>query len=260
MNSKAIFLFAFIAIFAGAFTLFATEDEPEVKPVAVPPEPKVNMWIAGAEIDIAEHITHENFDLIIVPLSEAQSHGISASYELNIPEGSISKSKIMPGETVTQNHVVTPNSSEYIDLVIKPEMVPFPLAINNPSVTLTTLSPGDFVDVVILTSSEKNVVQDRMRSAFRSLEVSPLLIEKRVLAVKKVVSDENNTLQSASVLLELSRADVAKMIIAQRVGEVELFKSSSPEAASQSRAATRDVLAGYHAVKELRGTQRPKEL
>ena len=131
-------------------------------------------------------------------------------------------------------------------------MSPYALTINRKDFIGSGISVGDIVDVLILTSDEQNISEtsrsDYIKS-FRSLSVSPLLRNIRVLAI------EEEDVEILSLTIELNREHIAKMVIARRIGIVEIIKSSGNAFYSNGsmNADTHDVLPNFKSVTEIRG-------
>ncbi len=261
MNSKIVFLFAFAVIFSGVLILTSESETPQTTVEAPPVEPTVTFWVAARPMEKAGFVKRQDIKRITLPASKAAELGVTENIDFSLALDAIAAANIDAGKAVFPQDFLTQEDPGYIDTIIQPEQVAYPLEIKDPVAMLSNLSPGDYIDLVILTSSHQNVVEEGVNHAFKSLEVAPLLSYKRLLSIKQsAVGENSDEVNSATLFVELSREDVARMLIAKRVGEIEVFKSSGLKQASESRAVTRDVLSGYHTVNELRGANRPRDI
>jgi pilus assembly protein CpaB len=107
---------------------------------------------------------------------------------------------------------------------------------------------GAEVDIIAIT--EQNASEGAYRVS--SVDIQPILAAVKVL---KVESNDGvfSTNDDVTVVLELSRKELAKLTIAQQIAKLELHKSAGAEQAVLLQANSGDVLPQFKAIAEYRG-------
>lgn len=262
MRQNMILLIAFISIAIGLFGISESyfnpkETETEAK-IEVQEESKITVWLMKEPLKEGEQITLANVYKKQIVESKANEVGIYQDVEIEIKPGDVVRQDFARDDYFTQQSIVNKKSPEYIDLILKQGMVPYPFATNISTVYGGVIDVGDYIDVISLTSLEQNFADNERVDSYRSVSVSPLLTAVRILAVEDVGKsiDKNNV----TLVLELSRSDIAKMVIAKRVSQLEVHKSSIESFGGHNlsvhKADTGDVLPDYFSVTELRGKER----
>ena len=241
-------------LLAGAFLLCAmgifsilNDNRPETVPVASVPEMKtVQIWRARRTLAGGEQVTRQDLEADTV----TQDHDEPVA--LTLKPGAIARDTIDAGTRVTDLLLVNPGEADYISRLIKPGMIPYPLTISGGSNYQAVLAPGDRVDVVMVASLEQNLANNAQLSGYRGFSIGPLLSELRVLAVEEDGS-LTDTSKDITVILELSPDQVSRILVARRIGQLDIHKSTGVALPSVR---TGDVLPGYSSVMELRGGDR----
>lgn len=169
-----------------------------------------------------------------------------------IKPGAIARAEISAGTRMTNQLLVAPGDADYIDHLITPGMIPYPFTVAGSS-HQGVLTPGDRVDVVMIASLEQNLASGTQLTDFRGLSIGPLLTQRRVLAVEGKAVLETSASAESTIILELSRDEVSRLMIAKRIGVLDIHKSVGT---ALPTVRTGDVLPGYSSVTELRGTER----
>ena len=251
MLRRLLLVAAFLFCAVGIYGMLAGNNKSALPPqMVIQPvegEVKVEVWKVrdtiskGAQVDIED---------LVVSLSSADSDRDLSALELE--PGAIARVDIEPGISVTKQMLVLPDDPDYIDYMITPGMIPYSLTLPAGSNYQSVLTPGDRVDVVMIAALEQNLASGTQLTDFRGLSIGRLLSGLRVLALSKANIIKGGS-EGGTVILELNHEQLAKLLLARRVGVLDIHKSTG---ASQPVVRTGDVLNGYSSVTELRGDQR----
>ncbi|ORT49216.1 hypothetical protein ST37_12255 [Vibrio sp. qd031] len=257
MSSRIVLPAALIAVGAGMYGFsqdyLAKQQQTHATPVLqVEKEEPINMvavWVANESLTPRTPMSTALFELVSVPENEAISKGIDPSDVINISDSWILSQPVEKGQWLTTAMYVTPSSEDYLDFALGQEKVPFPMIVKGSSVIGGSVKSGGLVDIIALTK------QNKSEGAYRvnSVNIQPILAAKKVL---KVESDDGvfNSTDDVTVVLELSRKEVATLIIAKSVASLELHKSAGIEQAALLQANSGDVLPQFKAIAEYRGS------
>lgn len=257
MKNKILALFALVAIALGGYGLFF----PDIKeiPVASPvleEEELLSIWVAKQRLLKGEKIEHDDLKIRYVPISEAMENGISDSIELNFVDGMVASTTISNGEWVMLNDITYPDQDGYVDLIIQPNRVPYPIEVDPEVVVGGVIKNGTAVDVLALASINQNLANDNSVASAYGLNLTPLLMSVTVLQVNSVLFGEEEQQTRVNLILELTQSQVAKLTIAKRVAKIEVHKSLLNGDKQSLIADSGDVLPEFNAVKEYRPNQR----
>lgn len=255
MRQRIIFLVAFVSIAIGLFGIsesYFTQEIEVTKVEAVPEEKKVSVWLVKEPLKRGEQLTVDKVYKKQIFESQARKVGIYQDVNIDIRPGDIVNQNFVKDDLLDQSHIVNSTSPEYIDLILKEGMVPYPFETNIATVYGGVIDAGDYIDVISLTSLEQNFAETERVDSYRSVSVSPLLTAVRILAVESLEASVDK--KQVTLVLELSRSDIAKMVIAKRISQLEVHKSGF--GASVHQADTGDILPDFFSVTELRGTKR----
>ncbi len=218
--------------------------------------PKVKVWVARRPLQQGEAVTMADIKVKMVAESSVVKREISETEpqteSFTLKPGSLAAVDISTGDRVSEKSFLAPGQPGYIELLIAPGMVPYPLDLDGTTDYNAVLTPGDQVDVVMIASLEQNLANKATLDSYRGLTVGPLLQGCRLLAVEGGIAAENEVAKT-TVILELSRKDISKLMIARRVALLDVHKSSTlplPEVKAG------DVLPDFYSVTELRGSER----
>lgn len=268
MRTKFISAIAILAIAVGLYGL-SNEllDVPEVAPEPVVQEETVKIWFAKRDIKRAETVKRSDLELKTVLESAANRFGITGDVELEFARGAVFDHAIAAGQTVMPEDIVAPQELQFIDLVIKKDSIPFAIKVDNEDVVGGLINYGTYVDILAIADADAGLASnaDEVQGS-KSLFVSPVLMAIRVLQVQypevKTETDslsepfaaqEGETLPAEiNLVLELTRKQLAKLTIAQRIAELQIHKSIGNYQASDLSSNAGDVLPYYRAIKEFR--------
>ncbi|WP_087023865.1 Flp pilus assembly protein CpaB [Thaumasiovibrio subtropicus] len=262
MGQKVILLIAFLAIGIGVYgltgNLFKEPAPPPQQVEVIEQAPQVKLttvWAFGRDFEAKDAVSVVDVVRRQVPEEDAEANLwlLASEPKPAIVPGSVVRTALSAGHPFKANFIVDPDSPEYINLMIEPGYIPYSYQASTEAVFGGLIKSGDYVDIVSLTSLKQNLAHGEVMTDFRGVTVHPLLIRKRVLQVEKP-SIDGKPRTEVNVVLELTKEDVAKMVIAKRIGLLELHKSMSAE--SQHEANTGDVLPDFFSVTELRGNER----
>ncbi|MCL6268528.1 Flp pilus assembly protein CpaB [Sansalvadorimonas sp. 2012CJ34-2] len=210
-------------------------------------------WRVKQTVQVGEEITSERLLPVIIDQIEAQKYGVTSKERFTLVKGSLAASPMKAGSIVTENQVVQPDHPNYIDLLIKPGMIPYPLEFKGSNGYPLILSPGDKVDVVMISSLNQNLAMKDAVDQFEGLSVAPLLKARKVLRVgpdgKGMTGEEASTI----IVLELTRKELSQLMLAKRMGVLDIHKTTDGTL-PQIRAG--DVLPDFSSVTELRGIEK----
>jgi pilus assembly protein CpaB len=258
MNSRIIIPVGLIAVGAGLYGFsqdylknqqLAVASEPIVETVVEQPIAMTTVWQTKASVLPRQELNTSMFELVSVPEQQVIEKGIDPSKPLNIQPTWLAKQAIPAGEWLSPNHFVTPDSDDYIDYAISHDHVPFPMVVKGSAVIGGSVKAGGLVDIIAITQ------QNASEGAYRvsSVDIQPILAAIKVL---KVESNDGvfSTNDDVTVVLELSRKELAKLTIAKSVAVLEMHKSAGVEQASFLQANSGDVLPQFKAIAEYRGS------
>ncbi len=270
MNLRILVPAALIAVGAGLYGLsgrILTSTVPQsgdiLHDVSEQEEIKtVRIWTVKQDLLPGQRISNEHLQANMVPYSEARMHGLTENEEGIIPDisiamvdGMVAGEQLVTGQWVTSADFVTPKQSRYIELIISENMVPYAIPIDPDTIVGGLITHGSYVDVIALSSVSQNLASENNVRDFKSISISPVLMAVRVLKVQKEERPATKVapaMTKVSLILELSRKQIAKLVIAKKIAQLEIHKSIGVEQAEQLQANTGDVLPTYRAIKEFR--------
>ncbi|MBM7038381.1 Flp pilus assembly protein CpaB [Vibrio ulleungensis] len=255
MNSRIIIPVGLIAVGAGLYGF--SQDYLKSQKVAVASEPTVQVeqpitmtmvWQAKSTIEARQGLTSTMFELVSVPEQQAIDKGIDPSEPINIEDTWIATKQINAEQWLSTNYYVTPEADSYIDYAISQNHVPFPMVVKGSAVIGGSVKAGAEVDIIAITE------QNESEGAYRvsSVDIQPIMAAIKVL---KVESNDGvfSTNDDVTVVLELSRKELATLTIAKQIAKLELHKSAGIEQAVLLQANSGDVLPQFKAIAEYRG-------
>ncbi|USH05081.1 Flp pilus assembly protein CpaB [Grimontia kaedaensis] len=254
MSQRLFFIIAMLSIGIGVLGLSGVF---QTQPSTASPVSHISYQVAQLKEPLkkGQILESGNFRYFRINEETALEKGVSYNTDISINPGMVAKRSISTKEYLSQNDFINPDDPGYVDAVIKTGMIPYSLTIEKKMFIGSGISVGDKVDIMILTSDDQNIGEssrNKFIESFRTLSVSPLLQNVRILAI----DEENNELLPLTI--ELDRAQVAKMVIARRIGILEVIKSTDKflRPSLGLSADTHDVLPNFKSVTEIRGQQR----
>ncbi|BDU33669.1 Flp pilus assembly protein CpaB [Vibrio nigripulchritudo] len=253
MKNKLV-IFASIALVAfGLYGLSGSllqSEEPQA-PVQVEEE-KIKVWTLKQHVSRGDLIDRNHFEIAYIPESEALKKGISEDVNLEMVEGAVFRKSLGTDQLVYPEDIVHPNADGYINYVIAPNRVPYAVEVSPSDVVGGMITNGSLIDVVALSLPGTEIADTSLR---RTMSITPVLIGIKALQIKRPLSDEEgdaDEVQKVSVILELTRKQVATLTVAKRISELEIHRSIGEYAPEDLAADAGDVLADFRSIKEFR--------
>ncbi len=258
MRSKIIMSIALIVILISLYSLsgllLPKEIAQSIQP-AQAPEQSYKVWFAKRDLPIGEKLQRADLQIKIIPEKEAFSLGITQDVTLDIIKDAVWNGHIDKGAVVTQDLLTRPDDDGYVELIIAENRVPFVIEVNQSSIIGGFISYGSVVDVLALSSTKQILANEERVSSYKGLSVSPVLMDIRVLKIEINRLDnirKNLAENKVTLVLELTRKQVAILTIAKRIAELEIHKSVGKYLGSELEANSGDVLANFKAITEYR--------
>lgn len=251
MNLRVLIPVALIMVGAGLYglsgNLLSQKKEPIVE--AVEDVLMVNIWKTKSELNKGQRVTRTDFIVEKVPESAANAQGISEDVEIEFVRGLVVTQDLTTGQWVTMNNLLKPEQDGYIELTISKNMVPYSIKVDPETIVGGVISHGSIVDVLALSSLTQNLANNDTVQEYQTFTISPILMAVKVIKVQK--SDIKDKIE-VSLVLELTRKDIARLVIAKKIAQLEVHISTGKEQAEQLHANSGDVLPTYRAIKEFR--------
>lgn len=258
MNSKIVIPIALISIGAGMYGVsqdyLAKQQAPTTRPLQPVIEETVNttmVWAAKVPLGAKQSLDSKSFELKAVPENEAIARGVDPSSPINIEDSWLLKKDIDEGHWLTSRDYITPDDENYIEFAIGENRVPYPLAVDATTIVGGVVDDGSSIDIIAITRQKHRLNPNEGASSFESINIHPVLVAIKVLKVeedKELMREESKV----SLVLELTRDQVARLSIAKSIATLEVHKSVGAEQAALLQANSGDVLPEYRAIVEYR--------
>lgn len=229
-----------------------------------PPEVFYTIWTAKHQISMGDQISRDDLRIEKIPQAEAFEYGIKQDIDISFVDGMVATEELPVGSPILSEKIIYPDQDGYFNFLIEPGYVPVPLSVPKLSSVSGVISSGSLVDVLVLTSSTQNLVGRPQIRDLDSISLAPLFIGVKVLQVIdskntdsiaeniSPSSDESSSDESVTLILQLTRKQVAKLTIARNIAQIEVHLSTGEFAASELSADSGDILSDYKSVRELR--------
>ncbi|WP_068716626.1 Flp pilus assembly protein CpaB [Vibrio tritonius] len=258
MNIKLMIAIAVIAIGVGVYGINHKKIiPPEAPPKVVKKERLVSVLIAKSDIIRGELLTRDNTKFEKWPEAEADRKGVQEDMVIDFKQAPIATTDFVKGELIVKRQFITENDINYIDFIIKPNKVPFPIEVEADSIVGGVVLTYGYVDILALASNSQNLANDSSIKNFKDVSLTPVLTNIRVLKIthdNKVIKDKDSARVKTTLILELSTKQVATLSIARRISKLEVHKSIKNASYEELSANAGDVLESYHAIKEFRAS------
>jgi len=252
MNLKILVPVALITIGAGLYGLSGKLMKQEVEPALVDvaePVKMLGIWQVNQDVKAGQMVAREQLKRIQVSESDANKKGVSENVELHIVKGMVASRNLVSGAWVMPSDFVTPEQDGYVGLIIAKNKVPYGIRVDSDTIIGGVITHGSLIDVIALSSVDQNLAASDRVQPIRTVYLSPILIAVKVLKVETKPQDSE---MEVSLVLELSRKELAKLVIAKKISQLEFHKSVGPEQAEFLQANSGDILPTYQAIKEFR--------
>lgn len=266
MNSKILFLVAFIAVFGGLFGIASNYlASPSSAPTTIKqPERKkptvtYTVWRAKQTLDKGQAITPNQLTRELVSEQQAHDLGINNNISLDFAATTLLNTTIQRGTLVMPENQSTPNQAGYLSLITHDGMTLYPLTVNSNNLIAHYIQPGDFIDIMAISSPNTNLSNATTQiSDFNKVQASLFMKHVRVLSIGNASDDQvnpevNNTQgMLTTVVIEVTPDDLAKLSLAQRTMYLEIYRSQHYRHTPDVQ--INDVIHNYNGVTELRGS------
>lgn len=266
MNSKILFLVAFIAVFGGLFGIASNYlASPSSTPTTIKqPERKkptvtYTVWRAKQTLDKGQAITPNQLTRELVSEQQAHDLGINNNISLDFAATTLLNTTIQRGALVMPENQSTPNQAGYLSLITHDGMTLYPLTVNSNNLIAHYIQPGDFIDIMAISSPNTNLSNATTQiSDFNKVQASLFMKHVRVLSIGNASDDQvnpevNNTQgMLTTVVIEVTPDDLAKLSLAQRTMYLEIYRSQHYRHTPDVQ--INDVIHNYSGVTELRGS------
>lgn len=254
MNIKVVGLAAIVAIVGGVYGIL---HQPQVKKAEVKSvqQKTLKIYLSSRTILKGKPITHSDIKIENWPESKAQQFGIEKDMQLNFASHPLAREDIKSDAIIYSENIISEQDTDYVDFVISPGMVPFPIDINSDSVVGGVIRANSLIDVLALASTNQNLANDRSVNSYKGVTLSPVLMNIKVIKVAvEQIKNKDGKLdhEQNSLILELTPKQVATLTIAKRIAQLEVHQSVKNATAKELSANAGDVLDSYHAITEFR--------
>jgi pilus assembly protein CpaB len=267
MNSKIIFIVAFLAIVSGIYgvvdILFLTTEKVETQVQSPVPSAKeeryVTLWRAKQPLVKGEPLTNAMVQREQLPLSEALTLGVKQDVTLDFQPSTLMNAAINAGELVFVERQTRKDQPGYLDLLIIEGMTLYPLTISSKNLISGYINPGDSVDIMAISSPKTNLSNTTNEfGRFQGVAASLLLEKVRVMSVNNSDFDIINPRMSSegnselTIVIEVKPDDLGRLALAQRTMYLEIVRSQTYQ--QPPYADVSDIVPNYNGVIELRGS------
>ena len=258
MNIKLMITIAVIAIGVGVYGINRKKImPPEAPPKVVKQEKLISVPVATTDIIHGELLTKDNTTFEKWSETKAKQNGIQEDVVIDYKQAPIATVDLAKGDMVAKKQFITENDLNYIDFIIKPNMVPFPIEVEPDSIVGGVVLTYGYVDILALASNSQNLAHDSTIKNFKDVSLTPVLTHIRVLKIthdSKVIKEKEPAQVKTTLILELNTKQVATLSIAKRISKLEVHKSIKNASYEELSANAGDVLESYHAIKEFRAS------
>lgn len=259
MNSKILMVVSIIVLGLTVAGLMMSIQAPpssahNAQQVESPVVVTYDVWVAREALVPGDLVERQNLQLQRLDQQDALNKGVRSDINITFTPAMVANARIESGQIVFPENITHPDQDGYFSLVIEPGFVPLPITIPADAVVGGVIQSGSVVDILALSSLNQNLAyQERIRD-FKSISLTPVLIGVKVLQVTKVEKkkDDVDSINRVSLILQLTRKQVATVTIARRIAELEVHLSTGERLPSELSADVGDVLSGYKAVREFR--------
>lgn len=231
MMSRLIFVGSFAILLFGAYLLFFSQPEQPV--TEMEDEPKVTyitLWKANNDIQRGEPVDSKMFDRVQLSLEQAQQYNVSDNIKLPINVGALANQKISAGQWVFAEHISNRNDAGYIDLLSTVGMLLYPIVISTDNLVQHNIHPGDYVDIVSLSTPDTNLADPNSRiTNIRKLAIKTI---QRNIKVMSLGNDKTDAILPLSktqddrlttIIVEVHPSQIPSLALVQRTTHLEIY-------------------------------------
>ncbi|MGF1686534.1 RcpC/CpaB family pilus assembly protein [Photobacterium japonica] len=274
MNSKIIFLIAFLAVVSGLYGLYDVfSQEPELREepmedlIADKPVRYLTLWRANQDVDKGIALNASDLTREQVPFDDALKLGVKDDVVLDFDPATLLNTAIKKGQWVYPEYQTQKNQPGYIDLLISDGMTLYPLQVTTKNLINDFIRPGDYIDLLAISSPDVNLsAQSEPLTQFQGVQAKVFLQHVKVmnigehhaLSVNKgndsfiTAKSANESDGMTTVVIEVPPNQLARLSLAQRTLQLEIYRSHAH--AQPLDANVHDVISNFTDVEELRGS------
>lgn len=230
------------------------------------PEIFYTIWTTKHPISTGDKISREDLRIEKYSEQKAFEYGIKQDVDIVFTEGMIARHDLPESSPILKEDIYYPDQDGYFNLIIESGYVPASIKVPKASIAGGLISSGSVVDLLVLTSTSQNLVNRPEIRDLSNIELAPLFMGIKVLQVKvpkntseadlggklSTTKKEQKVPDTVSVILQLTRKQVAELTIAKKIAQIEIHLSSRDLDASEVSADSGDVLSDYKPVREFR--------
>jgi pilus assembly protein CpaB len=264
MSSKFVIFIALFAIGLGVYGLklgSAPKPEPQQQIVQHVEEEKVKVYVASSSLDKGQLIERKDVSIEYLSKTQANKKGIDKDAVLALGSVLLARKPISQGEIIYPEFTIAPDDEEYVDFVIQPGFIPFPLEVNPSTVIGGIVHSNSVIDILALSSRNQNLATNEEISSrgYTGVSLTPILMGVKVVKVDKAIEKATKAnakdIERTTLILELSPKQVATMTVAKKIAQLEVHKSISGIDKQSLSADAGDVLDDYKSIKEFRANE-----
>lgn len=275
MRSKLLMYLSLIILAVGLVGIYMTKtslsqppvDNTPVAPVvkAVPPEVYFSVWTAKQDLAKGSIISRDDLRIKQVTQQEGFENGIKKDIVLEFDDGMVVKKAIAKDGLVFPEDLVSPDERDYFSFAIEDGFLPVPVSVSATAVLGDVIKAGSLVDVLALLSTAQNLNGSAPARDLGSVSLKTVVNGAKVLQVIKNVPSTaakssgmlslvqpSTGPQMVSLILQLTKAQAAKVTMASSIAKLEVLLSSDKNRNAQINIDAGDIVPQYRAVIELR--------
>ncbi|CAM3201311.1 Flp pilus assembly protein CpaB [Vibrio rarus] len=238
-------------------------------PEPVQVEKTFKVWMTTQAVHRGDEITRDQLKIVSLKQQQAFDHAIDHDVEITVSPKMVVDRDLDKGAFIFPEMLVTPDQDEYVNLIIQPNFIPYPISLSPAVLIGGGIQANSFVDVLAYTASNNSHIADDEEDVeylderdARDVSISPLLMHVKVLKVaypRKSTDEDSDEVkgdlmtQKATLVLELTEKQVAKMTVARHISDIEVQHSLGTERSRDLSADVDDVLPNLNQVREMRG-------
>jgi pilus assembly protein CpaB len=262
MSSKLVIFIALLAIGLGVYGLkLGTAPKPTPQIVQHVEEEKVKVYVASSGLEKGQLIERKGVSIEYLTKAQANKKGIDKDTVLALGSILLARKPISQGEIIYPEFTIAPEDDEYVDFVIQPGYIPFPLDVSSSTVVGGIVHANSVIDILALSSRNQNLAaNDEISSkGYTGVSLTPILMGIKVVKVNTITEQATKSnvksVERTTLILELSPKQVATMTVARKIAQLEVHKSIGGTDKQSLSADAGDVLEDYKSIKEFRANE-----
>lgn len=275
MRSKLLMYLSLIILAVGLVGIYMTKtsssqppaDNVPVAPVIkqAPPEVYYSVWVAKHDLAKGSFISRDDFRIEQVTQKEGFASGVQEDIVLEFDDGMVIKKSLTSGALVFPENLVSPDEQDYFSFAIEDGFLPVPVSVSATAVLGDVIKAGSLVDVLALLSTTQNLNSNAPARDLGSVSLKTVVNGAKVLQVIKKVPQttaqgggmlslvqSTSGPQMVSLILQLTKAQAAKVTMASSIAKLEVLLSSEKTRNTQVDIDAGDFIPQSRSVIELR--------